>query len=367
MQTVIGTSSAQTVKRWATDLAIDTEKMSYWGGKFIGDDENSIIQRKVELEEDAGDRVVFDLLMRLRGEATFGDDLIEGKEENLTFYQDELRIDQVRKAVSAGGRMSRKRTIHDLRRKAKQNGAIWAAEWLDEGYFVYLSGDSTLAAVNQDAKWKSAFAGNDITAPDADHILYGGSATSKATITTSDKMSVAFLERVSVKPRMMNAVNPDVVRMQPITYEGTKRFVVLMSPFQSHSLRTETGDLSWTKIQQSLATAEGRASPICKGGLGLINNLVLHEHESVRRFNDYGAGSNVDAARALLLGAQAGMVAYGAAGNGTRLNWVEKKADADNLVNFYVGMIMGMKKTRFNGKDFGVCALDTAAKDPNAA
>lgn len=367
MQTVIGTSSAQTVKRWATDLAIDAEKRSYWGTKFVGDDENSIVQRKVELEEDAGDRVVFDLLMRLRGEATFGDDLIEGKEENLTFYQDELRIDQVRKAVSAGGRMSRKRTVHDLRKSAKRNGAIWISEWLDEGYFVYLSGNSAFAAVNQDAKWKIGFAGNPVTAPDTDHILYGGAGTSKATITTADKMSIAFLERIAVKPTMMNATNPDVVQMQPITYEGTKRFVVLMSSIQTHSLRTETGDLSWSKIAMALATAEGRNSPICKGGLGLHNNLVLHEHASVRRFNDYGAGANVDAARALLLGAQAGMVAYGAAGKGTRMNWVEKLADADNLVNFYVGMILGMKKTVFNGKDFGVCALDTAAKDPNAA
>jgi hypothetical protein len=27
---------------------------------------------------------------------------------------------------------------------------------------------------------------------------------------------------------------------------------------------------------------------------------------------------------------------------------------------------MGIKKTRFNGKDFGVMAIDTAAADPNA-
>lgn len=366
MQTVIGLNAPQTVKRWATDLAMDTEKASYWGNKFIGNDENSIIQRKVELEEDAGDRVVFDLLMRMRGAPTFGDDLIEGKEESLQFYQDELRIDQVRKGVSAGGRMSRKRTVHDLRRAAKRNGSIYMSEWLDEGLFVYLSGDSTFSAVNQDAKWANGFAGNAITAPDADHILYAGAATSKATLVATDKMSLAFLERVAVKPTMMNAVSPDTVQMSPITYEGTKRFVVLMSKFQEYDLRTETGDLSWSKVQQALATAEGRASPICKGGLGLINNMVLHSHASVRRFNNYGAGQNINAARALLLGAQAGMIAYGAAGQGTRFNWVEKLADAENIINFYVGAILGMKKTVFNGRDFGVCALDTASRDPNA-
>lgn len=363
MLTNIGVNDPRAVKRWATSLATDTEKQSYFT-RFIGEGENNVIERKVELEDDAGDRIQFDLNMRLRGGMTFGDDVVEGSEENLTFYSDEVRIDQARKGASAGGRMTRKRTLQNLRKIAKDRTAEYMAEWIDEGFFVYLSGDSTLSATNQDAKFGGAFAGNAITAPDAEHIMYGGSATSKASLTATDRMSMAFLERVAVKPRMMNAVNPDVVKLSPINVEGTKRFVILMSPWQSYSLRTETGDLSWTKIAQAAATAEGRNSPIFKGGLGLINNLVLHEHESVRRFSDYGAGSNVLAARALLLGRQAGVVAYGAAGSGTRMTWVEKMFDADNQIAIYCGCIMGMKKTTFNGLDFGVCALDTAAANP---
>jgi len=365
-QTTIGINSPLAVKRWATQLALDVDKQSYWNNRFVGEGQNNIVQRVVDLEEDAGDRVQYDLAMRLRGGMTFGDNLIEGNEEQLTFYQDEVRIDQVRKGASAGGRMTRKRTMHNLRKVAKDMTAEYVAEWLDEGYFVYLSGDSALSAINQDAKFAGAFAGNSIDAPDSDHIMYGGAATSKASMASTDKMSMALLERIAVKPRMMNAVNPDVVKMTPISVDGGRRFVVLMSPFQAHALRTETGDLSWSKTQQALATSEGRNSPICKGGLGMINDLVLHEHESVRRFSDYGAGNNVNAARALLLGRQAGVIAYGAAGNGTRMTWVEKLVDADNLVNIYCGLIVGLKKVRYNARDFGVCAVDTACTDPNA-
>lgn len=366
MQTTVGVNSPLAVKRWATLLATDVDKASYWNDRFVGDGKNSVIQRLVDLEEDAGDTIKFDLAMRLRGGMTFGDNLVEGSEEQLTFYSDQVLIDQARKGASAGGKMSRKKTIHNLRTTAKEMTAEYVAEWLDEGYFVYLSGDAAFSAINQDGKFTKPFAGNAVTAPDADHILFGGAATSKASLTAADKMSFAFLERVSVKPTMMNAVNPDVVQLSPVSVDGGKRFIVLMSPFQAHALRTETGDLSWSKVQQALATSEGRASPICRGGLGMINDLVLHQHASVRRFGDYGAGSNVGAARALLLGRQAGVVAYGAAGNGTRMTWVEKLADADNLVNIYAGLIVGIKKTQFNGKDFGVVALDTAAKDPNA-
>lgn len=367
MLTNVGVNSPQAVKRWSIALATDTEKQMYFS-RFIGTNENSIIQQKTELEDDAGDEISFDLNMRMRGGVTFGDSVVEGSEEALTFYQDKVRIDQVRKGASAGGRMSRQRTLHNLRMLAKDRTAEYLAEWMDEGFFVYLSGDASFIAINQDSKFSQAFASNAIEAPDSDHVLYGGSATSKATITASDKMSFALLERVAVKPRMMNAVNPDVVKMSPVSVEGEKRYIVLMSPFQSHSLRTETGDLSWTKVQQALATSEGRKSPLCKGGLGLVNGLILHEHENVRRFSDYGAANNVSAARALLLGRQAGVVAYGQGGKkGTRFSWVEKMFDADNQVAIYAGTICGMKKSRFNGKDFGVTAIDTACADPNAA
>jgi N4-gp56 family major capsid protein len=364
MQTVVGVNDPKAVRRWATSLATDTEKQSYWS-KFIGKGENNIVERKVELEDEAGDTIQFDLSMRLRGGMTLGDDRVEGSAESLTFYTDEVKIDQARKGASAAGRMSRKRTLHNLRRIARDRTSEYVAQWIDEGFFVYLSGDASLTAINQDAVFDKAFAGNPIKAPDADHILYAGSATSKATIAASDKMNVAFLERVAVKPTMMNAVNPNVTRMSPVNVEGGKRFIVLMSPLQAYDMRVETGDLSWSKISQALATSEGRNSPIVKGGLGMISNLVLHEHESVRRYNDYGSGSNVPAARALLLGRQAGVVAYGSGGNGSRMSWVEKMTDADNQIEIYCGLIAGMKKTRFNDLDFGVCALDTASTNPN--
>ena len=365
-RTVLGINSPQAVKRWGLALTLDVDKMAYFTRQgFIGQGDNHIIERKSDLESDAGDEIRFDLSMRLRGGLVFGDNMVEGTEENLTFYQDQVRIDQARKGASGGGRMTRKRTLHDLRKIAKDRTAEYLSEWFDEGLFVYLSGDSTFSAINQDTKWSGPFANNLITAPDSDHIMYAGSATSKATLTASDKMTVAFLERVAVKPRMMNATNPDVVKMQPVNVEGGKYFVVLMSPWNTYQLRTETGsDLTWVKIQQALATAEGRKSPIVSGGLGKISNLILHEHENVRRFSDYGSGNNVAASRSLMLGRQAGVLAYGTAGRGSRMSWFEEEFDAGNQVRIFAGMICGFKKTTYNNKDFGVVALDAACAAP---
>ncbi|OOY20882.1 N4-gp56 family major capsid protein [Thioclava sp. DLFJ5-1] len=362
MQTNISVGDPRAVKRWATALAEDTEKQMYFT-RFVGEGENNIIQRKVDLESDAGDRIDYDLSMRLRGGMTYGDDNVEGQEENLTFYSDELRIDQARKGADAGGRMSRKRTLHDLRKIAKDRTAEYVAEWFDELKFVYLSG--TLGGINEDRKITRQFAGNPIEAPDPAHMLYGGSATSKATLTAADTMSRDLIERAAVLPKMMNAIDPDTVKMSPVNIDGKKVFVMLMSPFQTHDLRIEKGELSWADIQKAATTAEGRKNPLFDGSLGMLSNIVLHEHENVRRFDDYGAGSDVTAARALFLGRQAGVVAYGEAGNGTRFQWEEELKDAKNRVAIYAGTIAGFKKTRYNGRDFATVAIDTAAKNPN--
>lgn len=364
MQTVIPFGDAKARKKWSAGLAVDQVKKSYFEKKFIGKSENSIIQRKTELESDSGDRISFDLSVQLRGEHTEGDARLEGKEEQLRFYTDEVIIDQARKAVSAGGKMTRKRTAHNLRGVAKNRLSDYWGRFMDELLFIYLSG---ARGVNQDFLFDTSYsghAGNTIQAPDAGHIIYGGDATSKATLEAADTMTRELIERAQVKADMLQALDPEQANMVPVSVEGEERYVMLMSKFQEHDLRMESGAQGWLEIQKSLATAEGRSSKIVKGGLGMINNVVLHSHRNAIRFSDYGAGANIAASRALFMGRQAGVIAYGTEG-GMRFTWKEKLKDFDNEPTVASGTIFGVKKTRFNGKDFGVLSVDTAAKNPN--
>lgn len=365
MQTVIPFGDPKAQKKWSGSLFVAMQRKSYFERKFIGTDENALIQRKTELESDAGDNVSFDLSVQLRGKPTAGDNRVKGKEENLKFYTDEVKIDQLRHAVSAGGKMTRKRTAHDLRKVAKDRLSEYWSQYVDELIFIYLSG---ARGVNPDFIEDATYtghAGNPIQPPDAGHILYGGSATSKATLTSADKMSKNLIEKASVNARMMRALDPDKANMMPLNVNGESHYVVLMSPFQEHDMRTNDAS-GWIDVQKAIATAEGRNSPICKGGLGMINNVVLHSHESAIRFSDYGVGADQPAARALFLGRQGAVVAYGTAG-GLRFTWKEDETgDYGNEPTVVAGTIIGVKKTRFNGGDFGIQALDTYAKNPNA-
>lgn len=361
--TIVAFGDPKAQKKWSANLAVDTRKKSYFENRFIGTDDNNIIQRKTELETDAGDSISFDLCVQMRAKPTYGDARLEGKEESLKFYTDQVIIDQVRHAASAGGKMSRKRTAHDMRMIAKNRLGDYFARLVDELFFMYLSG---ARGINEDFIEDlsyTGFAGNAMTAPDTGHQLYGGAATSKATLASTDKMTRGVIEKAVNKAEMMQARDPRTANMVPVTNGADDQYVMLMSPFQEYDLRV-SDTTGWLDIQKAAAAAEGRSNPIFKGGMGMINNTVLHKHRNVIRFSDYGSGSNVSAARALFMGRQAAVVAYGTAG-GLRYSWEENTKDYGNEPTVASGFIGGIKKTVFNGKDFGILSVDTAASDPN--
>lgn len=361
--TTIPFGDAKAAKKWSGSLFLDVTKKSYFDKKFVKDDDNAVIQRLTDLESSPGDTIDFDLSVQLRSMPTSGDNRLEGKEEALRFFSDEVSIDQLRHGVSAGGKMSQKRTLHNLRNVAKARLSDYWAKFIDEMNFIYLSG---ARGINEDFTTPTTWAGhaeNAIEAPDADHMIYGGAATGKASIDATMVMTKNLIERAVVKARMMRATDPSTANMMPVEINGEPHYVCLMSPFQEHDLRT-ADTTGWLEIQKAAAGAEGRNNPIFKGGLGMIDDCVLHSHESSIRFSDYGAGSNVEAGRALFMGRQAGVVAYGSTG-GLRFNWSEETKDHGNEKVVVGGIIIGIKKSRFNSKDFGILSINTAAADPN--
>jgi len=179
MKTTVPVGDPKAIKRWSAELFLDTAKKSYFERKFIGTSDNAIVQRLTDLESGAGDTITYDLSLQLRKKPVYGDDRAQGKSEELKFAADEVKIDQMRAPVSAGGRMTRKRTLHDLRRVARDRLGDYWSRFMDEMMFIYLSG---ARGINEDyiedVTWVG-HAGNSIQAPDTGHLVYGGTATSK--------------------------------------------------------------------------------------------------------------------------------------------------------------------------------------------
>ena len=74
-----------------------------------------------DLSQTAGDTVSVDLVGIIGGKPIMGDKDAEGKGEPMTFNSFDVKIDQTRKPVKAGGRMTQKRTVHQLRGLAMAN------------------------------------------------------------------------------------------------------------------------------------------------------------------------------------------------------------------------------------------------------
>lgn len=367
-QTIVGLNDPKARKLWSADLMVSVSKTSYWTRKMMGRGSETTlpVMIQTDLEREAGDQISYDLSVQLTGAVIEGDAKAEGLGEKLDFYTDRVYIDQARKPVSCGGRMSRKRTVHDLRKVGRARLTEFWARFFDELFFMYGSGARGINADYSVPLNYTGRANNAFEAPDSAHILYGD-GSSKSTLTSAGKMSRVLIERANTKASSQGGGATNIAEIQPITIAGGEHFVVVMHPFQAHDLRISTDSGNWMDIQKAAAAAEGASNPIFKDNLGMIGNTILHKHKSVVRFGDYGAGSNVSAARALFLGRQALVLAFGSPGSGLRFDWSEVPLDHGNDIEICAGAIFGIKKTRFDSKDFGMVALDTAAADPNPA
>lgn len=373
-KTIVGVGDAKAIKRYSAFLAVDVGRKSYFNRKFmgVGESAQTPLQTLPHLERDAGDQISYDLVMQLKMKPIQGDATLRGKEEDLKFYTDALYIDQLRGGVNTGGQMSRKRTIHDMRQIARVRQSEWWARLFDETLFMYLSGARGVNSDFIEGTDFTGYAGNAFVAPDSQHILYGGDASSKATIDSADKLTLSAIDKALSRAEVMGGGTTGIPSIQPCEIDGEPHFVLVMHPWQEYDLRTNTSTGQWLDIQKAATGAEGKANPIFKGGLGMYNNVVLHKHKGVILFNDYGAANppTVSAARALFLGRQAGVVAFGSPGTGLRFDWNEELEDRGNQVVITTSSIFGVKKTAFTidgtSRDFGVIAIDTAAADPTA-
>ena len=372
-KTIVGLGDPKAVRKYSAFLAVDVGRQSYFNRKFMGTgiEAQTPIQTLPHLENDAGDSISYDLVMQLRMQPIEGDRILEGNEEDLKFYTDSLYIDQARGGVNTGGKMTRKRTIHDLRKVARARQSEWWARVFDELFFMYLSG---ARGVNADYTYPAnypGFANNPLIAPDTAH-LFVPNGKSKSDITSSEIMTLGVIDAVKARASVMGGGTSGIPAIEPCMIDGEEHYVVVMHPFQEHALRVASSAGTWLDIQKAATTAEGRNNPIFKGSLGMYNNVVLHTHKGVVRFSDYGTNNNLLAARSLFMGRQAAVVAFGSPGNDLRFDWHEETRDNGNQAVITTSSIFGVKKTSFRtdnlgSLDFGVIAMDTVITDPSGA
>lgn len=339
-----GLNHPLTVKLWSEKLFQESLKQT-WLAKFMGKDQSSIIQIKSETSKSAGDRVTFGLRMLLTGAGVQGDGTLEGNEEALTVYNDSLVINQLRHAVRTDGNMSQQRVLFDLREEARAGLTDWWSERIDTCLFNQLGGNTG----QSDTK----YTGNNATiAPDTNHIYYANGLDTEAKVASASSSNIMTLKFLDYAKERAKTLTPMI---RPVKVGGEDKYVCFMHPYQVTDLRTNTNTGQWLDIQKAaMAGSKASESPIYTGALGEYNGIVLHESVRVPTVTS-------GVYRAILCGAQAGVVGFGQGGTPNKTTWIEELFDYKNQLGVSAGMIWGAKKSVFNSADFGTFIIATYA------
>jgi N4-gp56 family major capsid protein len=358
MRTQILPTDPGAVKLWETEVATEQKKKSKYT-KMTGTEKSAMpVIRKTSLESGPGDEVTMYLIAKMVGKPREGAEKLAGFEDKLNHFTDKLRIDKHRRAVNCGDIMDQKRVPFDIAEQCKARLSDYAAEVHDEQITMTLAGGR--GAGNEIQHYPVGYAGfpNAFEAADAAHtLIWDGSVAYNALVAATHKMGLGVVDAAVMKAKKMlgDVKGGKAAKMTPCAVDGGSHFVLMTGVEGMYDLRREVGDAGFLTLQKALMTAEGKKSVIFQGGTAMHNGTIIDEAETIVKFNDAGAGANVNCMHSMFLGAHAVSVAYGTKGQtrGTRYELSESDLDHGEEEVIVLRLIAGYKKCRFNGMDFG--------------
>src|ERR1700681_59012 len=235
--TDFGALQAAQKKVWAAKTWKQGRDQSFFfPNGFIGSsdsDTNCVIQRITELTEtERGLECVMQLVLDLQNDGVVGDNELDGNEEAMVNDSQTIRFDQIRHGTKSKGEMAEQATIIRFREQSKDKLGFWLSDKMDELMFLTLSGRAYTLKLDGSTRTGSQlpslrFAG-DVVAPSSNRIIFPGSVTSEATMTTADKMSWAVVVRARTLAERK--------RLRPVRSGGKGYFGLVISSEQRRDL-----------------------------------------------------------------------------------------------------------------------------------
>lgn len=346
---------------------------------FVGDDENSMIQRVTELTGgDTGTKANITLLADNEGDGVTGDYILEGNEEELAAHDTTIEMDQLRFAHRMKGRITDQKSVVNFRNQANNNLAYQAGDRLDQMAILTLSGISYAYKTNGAARPVKATGQNltdlefasDVSAPTSKRTLrVSGSGIGEGdttAITTSDILGYRHIVEILAyaKDNYIRGIRSG---------NNQEMFHMFVTPKMMKNLKLDADFLANVRN----AGVRGDKNPLFAGSNSIyVDGVLIHEFRHVFSNEEaqtgtsanagaagyqWGADADVVGGRALFCGAQA--LAMADIGNAS---FVEDEFDYKNSPGISIGKIFGYRKPVLksqvsgNDQDFGVITLDTA-------
>lgn len=365
--TTFGTNDPETVKAWSRRLSVEVPKATDIA-PLIGNSMSSIIYKKDELSKGPGDRVRCTLRSQLVGRGATEGETLEGNEESIQTFTDDLLINELRHAVRSKntGSIDQQRISFNLRDQSYEALRDWMADRMSMCAFVQWGGYTGTSITFEGDVFQMEGVTYGFNAPVApSKIVRPAGRASDQAIETADNASDDFtLAMIDRAVYLAKTSNPKV---RPVRIDGRNKYVMYIHPAQTYSLRTRAGSGQWLDVKLRDNDPRRQKSSLYDGAIGEWNGVIIRESEHVAPGVDTTDDSEITSVRrAVLLGAQSLMLGYGRGSNTTNMGWREELFDYAQQVGVKAGTLWGMKKSRFNNSDYGCVVVSSRAVDPNA-
>jgi N4-gp56 family major capsid protein len=244
---------------------------------------------------------------------------------------------------------------------------IWMKEFIIRQFFLKLGGVTNTTCVDTNGVVYSAnalWSNTPDFIPDADEAAGSGNRYLCAKSTGTDALGSGDTMTLDLVTKAYTAARLCSPAIQPLDIDGESVYVMFLHPLQARDIRLSS---DWKTAQEN-AKQRSDKNPVFGAALGMWSNVLLIENEFVpwldvsvagNSFRGAASGTDcaVDAARALLCGRQAALLAE--CSNPDALT--VKSFDYGNKEAVACSFIGGIHKPLFNSKEFGVIAVDTAA------
>jgi len=360
MFTSFGLNDSETVKLWEKMLH-KAERETLDIAPLMGKSDKAIIHIKEETEKGAGDRVTFTLRTRLTQKGIISSGTVEGNAESLSTYTDNILIDELWCNVGSKSQFTidAQRVPFNLRQECKNAASDWWVERKAVTFFNHVCGNTPM---NTDgATSGTQYIGNNtVTAPASGtgltRHIWGGTAGDDQSLSNTDLFILSLIDKAVEAARTGNRM------LSPVQVGGQQKYILYISERQARQLRTTTTTGGWQDIIKfAFSGVDWKKNPLYSGALGEYNRCILRVSQDVTTGVHGSTGAaETDVHRAVLLGRQAAVAAFGRKGYGpSKYHWNEELKDHKRKLEVSAHQIWGLKKAVFNSVDHGTLVIST--------
>jgi N4-gp56 family major capsid protein len=270
--------------------------------RYMGTDENAIIQLKDDLTKAPGDKVTFASVNKLAGAGQTGNATLEGNEEELDSRSMAVTVAPLRHAVAVTNWDEQKSAI-DLRNASKMALKLWSMEKMRNDVIRALGSINGIAYASASEVQKDAW-----LVDNADRVLFGASksnassndhSTSLGNIDNSaDKLTPAA---ISLMKRIAQTASPAI---KPIRLNEDEEWFVLFA--NSLAFRDLSLDSTMTQANRDARERGVTSNPLFTGGSLVWDGVIIREIPEI----GYVSNGSIQVGPNYFCGAQAVGVAW---------------------------------------------------------